>query len=205
MQQTSDAAVQQHHQVLEEVALSPYFRGFQPRAYPAWAQRHKNPRAFLEQVGIEKIGELVQHGLSFGEISALLDISTRVMRKWMQEDIERLREVEEARRFAADEERVEARRIADDVQAYPDTARAKLMVDVRLWTAERWDKELYGKSLKVDASLTSKSISYVFNVGVPAVKQVLEGAFEAVDRLPAPEEAAFTALLPSLDFSEDET
>jgi hypothetical protein len=203
----SDLATQEHHGALEALGASPYFRGFQPRAYPLWAERHRQPVAFLEQVGIEKIGEMVQHGLSLGEVAAALDVSTRVMRKWLQRDVERLREVEEARRWAADEERAQAKAVLYNHVAFPDTARAKAIADHHQWTAERWDKELYGKSLKVDASLTTRAISYTFNLGTPETvapkaHAVLEGSFEKIERLPEPEDVPFEVLLPSLDFSE---
>ena len=202
---TSDVATQEHHGALEALGASPYFRGFQPRAYSLWGERHRAPVAFLEQVGIEKIGEMVQHGLSLGEVAAALDISSRVMRRWLQRDRERLLEIEEARRWAADEERAQAKAVLYNHVAFPDTARAKAIADHHQWTAERWDKELYGRSVKVDASVTTRAIGYVFNLGPapePKAQAVLEGSFKKVDALPPAEDVPFEVLLPSLDFSE---
>lgn len=197
----SDTAVREQHELTTAVNSSPYLRGFQPRAYSLYPERYVKPRAFLEQVGIEKIGELVQHGLSLGQISALLDVSGRVIRRWIQEDRLRVLEIEEARRFAADEERVQAKNVLYDAKLYPDTARAKAIADHHQWTAERWDKDLYGtKQVRVEANLNAQ-VSYSFNIGQVAprepVRRVLEGVFEQVSELPGLESK------PSLDFSKE--
>lgn len=204
---STDEAVQEQHKLVTELQASPYFRGFNPRVYPSYPGRHFDPKAFLNQVGIEKIGELVQHGLSLGQISALLDISSRVIRRWIQADSSRGAEIDEARRFAADEERATARAVLYDSKTHPDTARAKAIADHHQWTAERWDKELYGtKNVRVDATL-GIGISYNFNLKgrepEAPVKKALEGTYELVDALPA---ARVEELLrPSLDFTEEDS
>lgn len=213
MDGSTDAQVKEQHLQLDVLTASPYFAGFQPRAYSLYPARHYKPRQYLDEIGIEKIGEMVQHGMSLMEVSAILDVSSRVMRTWVQASKERLLELEQARAFAADEERAQAKRVLYDTRSFPDTARAKAIADFHQWTAERWNKELYGKSVKVDGNL-SVGVSYEFNIGVPrtavpeAVGQVLEGVFREAEKLPAPTEeemeAVRMACAPSLDLRSDE-
>ncbi|MGH7745310.1 MAG: hypothetical protein ACREQ5_11010, partial [Candidatus Dormibacteria bacterium] len=140
----SDEAVQGQNALLETLRGEPYFRSFNPRAYPLFISRHYKPREYLEQIGVEKIGELIQHGLSLGDICKVLDVSTRVLRCWVFEEPTRIAEIQEARVFAADELVAETRRVANDCNIWPDTDRARLIVSTNQWIAERWDKDLYG-------------------------------------------------------------
>lgn len=213
MDGSTDAQVKEQHSQLDVLTASPYFAGFQPRAYSLYPARHYKPRQYLDEIGIEKIGEMVQHGMSLMEVSAILDVSSRVMRTWVQSSKERLLELEQARAFAADEERAQAKRVLYDTRGFPDTARAKAIADFHQWTAERWNKELYGKSVKVDGNL-NVGVSYEFNIGVKreavpsAVNAALEGVFHEVDALPALQEAEMVTLevacAPSLDLRSDE-
>lgn len=211
-----DAAVQQQTRLVEALQSSPYLRSFNPRAYPLYDQRHYRPRDYLDSIGIEKIGELVQHGFSLGEICQLLDISVRVARVWVTSSPKMLKEIEDARLFAADEERATAKAILYDRHGYPDTARAKAIADLHLWTAERWNKDLYGtKQVKLDATINN-AVSYEFNINVnnkvatPAGAAAIEGVFRQMENaLPPPDLAELTVLdipidsRPSLDFSQD--
>ena len=204
-----DADVQAQHKLLDALHASPYFNGFEPRAYSLYVDRHYNPVAYLEQVGIEKIAELLQHGFFQQEICALLGISTRVFTRWIAASAERMKELESARRFAADSSVMTARHVLEDASVFPDTARAKALADHHQWCAERWDKDMYGtKQLKVDATVTN-GISYEFNINVRAkAPEVLEGVYTEVAKLPLPDgalqELVEAVTRPSLDFSEAE-
>lgn len=214
----SDAAVQHQTRLVEALQSSPYLRSFNPRQYPLYDVRHYRPRDYLESIGVEKIGELVQHGFSLGEICQLLDISVRVMRTWVTSSAAMMKELDDARLFAADEERAQAKAILYNTRQYPDTARAKAIADLHLWTAERWHKDLYGtKQVKIDANINN-AVSYEFNINVnnkiatPEGAAVLDGVFNAINKeLPPPEPVIFEAPLyiqdpadrPSLDFTKD--
>lgn len=215
---TSDADIQAQTRLLDVLQASPYLRAFNPRHYPLYSVRHYRPRDYLDAIGVEKIGELVQHGFSLGEICQLLDISVRVMRVWVTSNPAMIKEIEDARLFAADEERAQAKAILYDVRGYPDTSRAKAIADLHLWTAERWHKDLYGtKQLKIDANVNN-AVSYEFNINVnnkvatPEGAAVIEGVCAAIAKeLPPPESVVFEAPLfippvdqrPSLDFTKD--
>lgn len=217
---TPDADIQQQTRLLEVLQASPYLRAFNPRAYPLYELRHYRPKDYLNGIGVEKIGELVQHGFSFGEICKLLDISVRVMRVWVTSSPAMMRELDEARLFAADEERAQAKAILYDTKGFPDTSRAKAIAELHLWTAERWHKDLYGtKQIKLDANINN-AVSYEFNintnnkVATPEAAAAIEGVFNEIDRnLPAPssEPMVFDPPVmelgpsdrPSLDFSKD--
>lgn len=213
---SADADIQQQTRALESLQASPYLRAFQPRAYPLYDVRHYRPREYLASIGVEKISELVQHGFSLGEICNLVDVSMYVMRKWITQTPGAMKEIEEARLFAADEERAQAKRVLYDQRAYPDTPRAKAIADFHLWTAERWNKDLYGtKQVKLDANL-NVGVSYEFIIrdgnkaATPSNAQVLEGVFAEVDKaLPSVECVEPTIFdipldqRPSLDFSKD--
>lgn len=207
---SSDADVREHHQALEQLEATPYFKSFAPRSYPLFAARHYKPQQYLEQVGIEKIGELVQHGFSLGQIAAMLDVSSRVMRRWIQGNKGYQEEISAARVFASDEMVHENLRLAREM---PDLERAKLIISTQQWTSERWSKDIYGtKQVKLDGAFSNVGVSFQINLKAPgeakaAVKQVLEGTFHEVEQLPAPQapeiSAVVEALLPSLDFSDE--
>ena len=215
---TSDADIQQQTRLLEVLQASPYLRAFNPRHYPLYQFRHYRPRDYLDAIGVEKIGELVQHGFSLGEICQLLDISVRVMRVWVTSSPAMMKEIDDARLFAADEERAQAKAILYDTRGYPDTPRAKAIADLHLWTAERWHKDLYGtKQVKIDANINN-AVSYEFNINVnnkvatPEGAAVIEGVCQTIAKeLPPPEPVVFEAPLfippvdqrPSLDFTKD--
>lgn len=215
---TSDRAVQKQTQLVEALQSSPYLRKFNPRQYPLYEVRHYRPRDYLDSIGVEKIGELIQHGFSPGEICEILDISVRVMRAWITSSPAMIREIDEARLFAAEEERVQAKKVLYDNKAFPDTARAKAIADLHLWTAERWHKDLYGtKQVKIDANINN-AVSYEFNINVnnkvatPEGAAIIEGVCaQIVKDLPAPEPMVFDPPIfmdpyderPSLDFTKD--
>lgn len=211
---SSDASIKKQSGLVEELRASPYFGGFQPRAYTLYSERHYRPVDYLEQVGIEKIGEMIQHDMSLMDVCSVLDVSSRVMRKWLQNNPDYMTEIEAARMFAADEERAKARRVLYDTSSFPDTPRAKAIADHHQWTAERWNKDLYGtKQVKVQADITH-GVSYQFNINVApqkipaAVDAALEGVYEELEKLPEPDafvqEAMVQVALPSLDFTEGE-
>lgn len=181
-----DEAVREQHQALEEAATaSPYFRNFNPRFLSLWDRRHFAPRLYLDEVGIERIGELIHHGFSLGRICELLDISTRIMRKWIAESAVRMQEIEDARAWRASEEVDEAQTLLAE---HPDLDRAKAISDFIKWKAEKWDRELYGKQMKVEGTI-NHGVSYNITLNPKKRDEALAGVFKRVNALPLPEEA----------------
>lgn len=210
--QQSDRAVQEQHALVEDVQATPYFKAFQPRSFPSFGQRHYKPVQYLEEIGIERIGELVQHGLSLGDICKMLDVSSRVMRKWIQGNRTYQDEITAARAFAADEMVHENLNLARHM---PDLERAKLIISTQQWTAERFSKDMYGtKQVKVEGSLGfGGGVSFQINIRSPEeakakVHDVLEGTFTKMEALPPVAEAELALMealgMPSLDFSSDD-
>ncbi len=216
---TSDAAIRKQSELVEALQSSPYLRSFNPRHYPLYDVRHYRARDYLDSIGVEKIGELVQHGFSLGNICMLLDISVRVMRTWLTAQPKGFSEIEEAFKFAAHEDVAQAQAVLYDPKGYPDTARAKAIADLHLWKAERYNKDLYGtKQVKIDATVNN-AVAYEFNINVnnkvatPEAQAALEGVFKHIDNsLPPPDPTVFEAPLynipeemrPSLDFTGDD-
>lgn len=222
-QRMSDDDIKEQTRLLGALAPSPYLRRFNPRHYALYEVRHYRPRAYLDSVGIEKIGELVQHGFSLGEICQLIDVSVRVMRVWLTSN-GGLKEIEDALKFTSHEDVAQAQRVLYDPIAFPDTPRAKAIADLHLWKAERYNKDMYGtKQVRLEANINN-AVSYEFNINVnnkaatPEAAKALEGVFRHIDQAlpsPTPTTGAYETMSfeapdvvdiidrPSLDFSKD--
>jgi hypothetical protein len=198
----SDSEAQKQQQALSTLRAAPYFRYFEPRAYPLYEQRHYQPTAYLEQVGIEKIGEMVQHGLCLQDICESLSISTQVVRRWLVRNPAYAAELDEARRFAADGLVATAEKILRDPVTFPDTTRAIALSHHLEWKAERWDKDTYGTKQGKQEDRLPPGVSYTFILNAPAVQKATRAVIEGVARA-LPERGPVPPLLPSLDFSDE--
>lgn len=162
----SDESVKEQNKLLEEVKASPYLKGFEPRSYALYDDRYFKPLAYLEQVGIEKIGELVQHGYPLQQIARMLDISARVLRKWVQADPDRRLEVEEARKWAADEYAHMAGEVLKEAPLMSEAiTKARALADHYQWKAERFDKETFGTKVVQHKGEISAGFTYNINIG----------------------------------------
>ena len=173
---------------LEEVRSHPYFRNFEPRAYPSYEERKLNPVAYLEEVGIEKVGEFVQFGFTSIQIAAALGVSTFVLRKWITNNPEYGKELEIAKSFAAEEYVQQAddelKQASDAFELSKASERAKH----RRWRAERIDKDQFGSTQNKDRGITDNAFIFNFNMPLPDMSKttVIQTATKAMQQLPSP-------------------
>lgn len=89
---------------------------------------------------------MMAEGKQFARICEATGLSKRAILAWLDEDPERAEAASRARTRAAHSLVDEAVQIADEADAdHPgELAKAKLRVQVRHWTAERWGRKDYG-------------------------------------------------------------
>ena len=169
---------------LESVRSHPYFRNFEPRAYPSYDDRKVNPVGYLEEIGIEKIGEFVQFGFTSIQIASALGVSTFVLRKWIQNNPDYQRELEFAKGFAAEEivqkTSEEIRQASDQFELSKASEHAKH----NRWRAERLDRDQFGAERKKDKNDTGVGVTIQFNMPMPDIRR-LTTIVEEVNKLPA--------------------
>lgn len=182
-----DLATKQQMALLEKLRGIAYFKSFEPRDYSYFEDRYEYPFEYLDQIGIEKVCELIQHGYSRLEISRMLAISSYVFNRWISSDPEYYREVQLARAFTADEDVKRAERALLDIDDEASDAAVKRQVELskhHRWCASRHDKDTYGSEKKEDKSINNgQQVSYVFNFSgaPPKEKNIID--VEAI-RLP---------------------
>lgn len=182
-----DKDTQDQMRILENVRGNQYFRGFEPRGYDTYQDRLYNPIAYLEDVGIEKIGELVQHGYSLMDISKLLSISSRVMRRWIGSSHDYLDEIESARVFSADEYAHRGLRVLEAAPAAPEEInRAGKIAEHLRWLASKYDKEMFGTNTLNLKSSHEEQVTYNFNVDRQPIAPFIEASAKIINKLPKP-------------------
>ena len=203
---SSDKHVQEQHKALEQMRASPYFRHFEPRAYDSYFDRYKFPIAFLEDVGIEKICEMVEHGWSLTKIAKALDLSVRVLRRWVANDPVYQRDMEQAERWSADEYMDKAEDVLLNAPLMPEAlTKAKALQGHCELRAKFLNKEKYGTTnVKLDATV-NQGVSYVFNIlPQPKLKEAIEGSFEEVPQLTEEDKETTSRLLNVIEALEHE-
>lgn len=153
-----------------------YLREFDPKVYSTFYARVYDAEAYLEQIGIEKICELIEHGGSVFEIAERIDLSVRTLRAWIHSKPYYKKEVEDAYKFAADGFAYKAERILKN-GPYGDKVNAKLSDHYR-WLATKLDRERYGESSKQESQAARAPLSINLNFGgeVPKEKLVKQAA-----------------------------
>src|SRR6478752_404274 len=86
----------------EEAEAQLYLRSFDPKRYSHYYRRIYEPTAYLDEVGVEKICELIEHGNGVLNVAEALDISGSTLRKWITSDNTRVAKVNLAYTFAGD-------------------------------------------------------------------------------------------------------
>lgn len=124
-----------------------FMRRFDPKKYSTFYARIYDAEAYLEQVGIETICELIEHGNNLLNIAKVLDISTRTLRAWIGKSQWRRSQVQEAYRFAGDAFAFKAEQtlIASSWGTKEQVALAGKLADHYRWMATKLDKEQYGE------------------------------------------------------------
>lgn len=196
---TSDKDVQHQHKLLEEIRTSPYFKHFEPRSYDTYFDRYQFPIAFLEDIGIEKICELVEHGWSLMKVAKALDLSIRVVRRWIANNPVYQREFDMAERWSADQYMDKAEDVLLEAPLLSEALNkaGKLSAHYEL-RAKYLNKEKYGTTnVKIDATL-NQGVSYVFNITPQKPKQIIEGDYKELEHTPPPSASHLIDVIESL-------
>jgi hypothetical protein len=151
-----------------------YLRTFDPKRYSGFYQRIYDAPTYLEQVGIEKICELIEHGCNLMAIAKLLDISTRTLRGWVHKDKWRRQQVQEAIQFAGDGFAYKAEEVLKGARggSREDISVAKALAEHYHWMASKLNKEQFGEMKKDDPNAATKPL--VFNVNITGGPQTAQ-------------------------------
>jgi hypothetical protein len=144
-----------------------YLRQFDPKRYSAFYQRIYDADAYLEQVGIEKICELIEHGINILGIARQLDISGRTLRTWVNKNSWRRMQVQEAYKYAGDAFAFKAEEVLRNAMGgtKEEISLASKLADHYRWMAMKLDKEQYGESKKDDVNNAKPPMVINLNLG----------------------------------------
>jgi len=162
-----DEKVAKQLAVLEKVKDIGYFKSFSPYHYSTYSNRLKKPFEFLEEVGIEKVTELVQHGFCITKICQLLGISVFVFRRWMQSDPYYESEIQSAEEFSADHlvyKAEKAIKSADSESRFDITKKVELAKHYR-WAASKLNKKKYGRQVEEKQINNGQQVIYNIDLG----------------------------------------
>jgi predicted transcriptional regulator len=149
--------------LLGRVQSVAFFEGFNPRAYDTYWERLKYPADYLDNVGIEKVAELVHHGFSNNEIARLLEISSMVFRRWIEGNAAHEAEIKRAREYVGDERAYEALRVLEKADP-KNLDRAKAISSVSMQHAQALNRSQWGKQVQIDQTINA-TMSYVIDLG----------------------------------------
>lgn len=143
-----------------------YLRQFDPKRYSTFYKRVYDAEAYLEQVGINTICELIEQGNNILNIAKKLDISTRTLRIWISKSQYYRTQVQEAYRFAGDAFAFKAEQVLLDARgtSKENTSLASKLSDHYRWMATKLDREQYGESKQLDPN-TKAPLSINLNFG----------------------------------------
>jgi hypothetical protein len=121
---------------------------FDPKIYSGYIDRRARPFEYLDEVGIDKICELIEYGNGVLRVAELLGISSSVLRAWVNKDPARVQKVLLAKQFSGDTFAYKAEEVLmelKDANAHrSDVMVASKLSDHYRWMAERLDREQYG-------------------------------------------------------------
>ena len=151
-----------------------FLRGFNPKKYSTFYARIYDADSYLEQVGIETICELIEHGNSIFNIAKHLDLSVRTLRAWIGKNAYRKAQVQEAYTFAGDAYAFKAEETLIDARfsTKEGISLAGKLADHYRWMASKLNREQYGEARKEDAANSKPPL--VFNVNIGGTEAPLE-------------------------------
>jgi len=137
---------QQLQQEAQEQA-SFFLRDFKPRLYSTYYERIYNPVAFFEQIGINKICELIEQGNCLHNLAETMDISTNSLRKWIRSKKEYVVLLQEAYVYAGEMFAYKAEQAlkASIGRSKEDISVAGKLAEHYRWMASRLNKEMFGE------------------------------------------------------------
>lgn len=144
-----------------------YLRRFDPKVYSNFYARIYDADAYLEQVGIEKICELIEHGNSILGIAQKLDISVRTVRQWIGKSQYRQGLIKEAYNFAGDGFAFKAEQVLKDAAGgtKEEVSIAKALAQHYEWMATKLSREMYGEVKKDDGGDKKPVMNIHLNFG----------------------------------------
>lgn len=155
----------------------PSLQGFNPRAYPSYWDRQKQPWKFLDDVGIDTICEFIMNGFSPMYIKQQLSLPQSNIMAWINADDERKTKYDEAFAVNADNEMYAARDILDNVPWHSEAiSKAGKQAEHRRHMAKGFGSKRWGAKIDVNQSTTA-TVHYNFNIALDDKQkaQVIEG------------------------------
>ena len=144
----------------------PSLQGFNPRAYPSYWDRQKQPWKFLDDVGIDTICEFIMNGFSPMYIKQQLSLPQSNIMAWINADDERKTKYDEAFAVNADNEMYAARDILDNVPWHSEAiSKAGKQAEHRRHMAKGFGAKRWGSKLDVNTSV-AVGVSFNFDVGL---------------------------------------
>lgn len=144
-----------------------YLRQFEPRNYSTYYRRIFDPYAYFEQIGIDKVCELIEHGNGLLNVAKLLDVSGSTLRRWINKNETYRNQILLAHKYAGNayaykaEEALLAARFGTKEQI----ALAGKLAEHYRWMATKLDRELFGEAKNVDANAGKPPIILNLNMG----------------------------------------
>lgn len=71
---------------VEEEQAQLFLREFDARRYPGYYRRIYDPTTYLNEIGIDKICELVEFGNGLSNVAEAVDLSTTTLRRWISKE-----------------------------------------------------------------------------------------------------------------------
>lgn len=146
----------------EQERASLYLRRFDPHRYTTYYRRIYNPMAYLDEVGEDKIAELIEHGNGLLNVAEALDIGGSTLRRWVASGGEaRVAKIKLAHQFAGNAYAYKAERALLDARGMTKeeiTLAGKLAEHYR-WMATKLDRDNFGDVKDAPTNLTPIQIN----------------------------------------------
>lgn len=154
-----------------------FLRKFDPTRYSTYYRRIYDSNAYLSEIGIEKICELVEVGNNVLSLAEKLDISTGTLRRWIKSNPQHTNMFNEALVFAGEAFAYKAERVLKDAFGYEkvDAGTAAKLAEHYRWMAERLAKEQFGPPKKEQEKNDKPPLVLNLNLGgakEPTIKTV---------------------------------
>lgn len=173
------------------------FRGYDFRQpHETYQGRQKDPWRYLDvNVGVEKICEMLMHGIGPRDIAHAINLAQGVIMKWIEADQDRLNAYEWAFAHYADNTMYEARDILDNAPLLSEAInKAGKQAEHRRHMAKGFGAKRWGNKVDINQTMQA-TVSYNFNVALlPQQKAALEGQYTQVSK-DAPPMVNFNDLL----------